>query len=247
MEIDLVTIFPGIFPTLLGVSILKRAQQQGRVRITVHDLRDYTADKRRTVDDRPYGGGPGMVMRPEPIFKAVEAVRARACRAHAGSPPEACHTILMSPSGERLSSPLAWRLSRAEHLVIICGRYEGVDERVRLSLVDRAISIGDYVLTGGELPALVLIDCVVRLRPGVIGHAKATEEESFTDGWLEYPHYTRPPVFRDMAVPSVLRSGDHRHIARWRRLQSVARTMTSRPDLLQGSSKPASEISPEHG
>ena len=228
MQVDIVTIFPEMFPGVLGASILKRAQQAGRLTVAVHDLRDYTHDKRRTVDDRPYGGGPGMVMKVEPICEAVQTLK-RSCGSH---PAGRCRTILMSPQGERLSQSVAKELAAFEHLLVICGHYEGVDERVRLAVVDRSLSIGDYVLTGGELPALVFIDCLARCLPGVIGHEQATQEESFSQGWLEYPQYTRPPVFRDMAVPEVLRSGDHGGIARWRRLQSVARTLSSRPDLV---------------
>jgi tRNA (guanine37-N1)-methyltransferase len=243
MRIDVVTIFPEMFRPVLGASILRRAQEQGRLRVVLHDLRAYTQDERRTVDDRPYGGGPGMVMKPEPVFQAVDALR-RAC-GHQAVPAglsvdkqdsqaqgtiRSCQTILMSPTGQVLSTPLARELAGLDHLLILCGRYEGVDERV-MTLVDRTVSIGDYVLTGGELPAMVVIDCLARFIPGVIGHAQATEEESFSDGWLEYPQYTRPPVFRNMAVPEVLRSGDHQRIARWRRAQSVARTLASRPDL----------------
>jgi tRNA (guanine37-N1)-methyltransferase len=252
MQVDVITIFPEMFPAVLGASIIKRAQEKGHLRITVHGLRDYTHDKHRTVDGRPYGGGPGMVMKVEPIFEAVEAIR-RSCADHAplrnnselpptstlgggpvGPSKVSCQTLLMSPQGERHSSSIAQQLATFEHLIIICGHYEGVDERVRVSLVDRAISIGDYVLTGGELPAMVLIDCVARFIPAVIGHEQATDEESFAAGWLEYPQYTRPYVFRKMAVPDVLLSGDHERIARWRKLQSVARTLASRPDLQNG-------------
>lgn len=236
MHIDVITIFPELFPPMLGVSILQRAQEQGSLAITVHDLRTYTHDKRRTVDDRPYGGGPGMVMKPEPIFEAVDAVK-RACRHQTNGVTGDCQTVLMSPAGKALSSNLARELAEARHLIVICGHYEGVDERV-MALVDRTVSIGDYVLTGGELPALVMIDCLARFIPGVIGHAQATEEESFAEGWLEYPHYTRPPVFRDMAVPEILLSGDHQRIARWRKLQAMARTWASRPDLAPRGSKP---------
>ncbi len=232
MRIDIITIFPTMFPPVLGASIIKRAQESRRLTIAVHDLRTYTHDKRRTVDDRPYGGGPGMVMKPEPIVDAVEDLKIRFCRVSTARRSHRCQTILMSPQGERLTSALAKRLARASHLIVICGHYEGVDERVKLGAADRSVSIGDYVLTGGELPAMVLIDAVARYIPGVIGHAEATREESFASGWLEYPQYTRPPVFRGMAVPSVLQSGDHGAIARWRRLQSVARTKAHRPDLV---------------
>jgi tRNA (guanine37-N1)-methyltransferase len=231
MQIDIVSIFPDMFPGVLGASMVKRAQEGGLARITVHNLRDYTHDKRRTVDDRPYGGGPGMIMKPEPIFAAVETIRAGRCRTHGAGPEGTCQTILLSPGGEPFSMPLARELTQARHLILVCGRYEGVDERVRVGLADRLISIGDYVLTGGELPAMVLIDGVVRLIPGVIGHERATEDESFAEGWLEYPQFTRPVVFRNMRVPEVLRSGDHGRIARWRKLRAVEQTLAHRPDL----------------
>ena len=226
MQVDVLTIFPEMFPGVLGASMLKRAQESGRLRISVHDLRDWSRDKHRKVDDRPYGGGPGMIMRVEPIFEAVEALK-QDCADHA-----ACETVLMSPQGEPCSPHLAETFAALEHLVVICGHYEGVDERVR-ALADRLVSIGDYILTGGELPALVLIDCVARYVPGVLGHNQATEEESFASGWLEYPQYTRPPVFRGMGVPEILLSGDHERIARWRQEQAMARTLTHRPDLLK--------------
>ncbi len=238
MQIDIITIFPEMFPGVLGASILKRAQTSGRLCVRVHDLRDYTHDKHRKVDDRPYGGGPGMVLRPEPIIEAVEALR-RSCRHRRRASANTCQVVLMSPQGTPLSTAAAQELARMSHLILLCGRYEGVDERVKRSVVDREVSIGDYVLTGGELPAMVLIDCVARFVPGVIGHKQATAEESFTNGWLEYPHYTRPLVFRGMWVPEVLRSGDHRRIARWRKLQSVAHTMAVRPDLITTSKRSA--------
>ena len=230
MQLDVVTIFPEMFQAVLGVSLMQRAQARGLVRITVHDLRRWTRDRHRTVDDRPYGGGPGMVMKPEPIFSAVDTLR-QAC-GHPQTSEGSCQTVLMSPDGVPLTPALAQTLSRHAHLLIICGRYEGVDERVKALPVRRVISIGDYVLTGGELPAMVLMDCLLRYLPGVIDNEHATEEESFSDGWLEYPHYTRPPVFRAMAVPEVLRSGDHAQIARWRKQQALARTLASRPDLV---------------
>lgn len=230
MQIDIITIFPEMFPGVLGASILKRAQAQGRLTVAVHNLRDYTHDRHRTVDDRPYGGGPGMVMRPEPIVEAVAALKRQA--------PADCHTVLLAPQGERLTNALAKELALHQHLILICGRYEGVDERVRQVAVDRTVSIGDYVLTGGELPAMVVIDCVARFLPGVIGHAQATAEESFAEGWLEYPHYTRPPVFQNLAVPPELLSGNHRRIAAWRKLQAIARTLAMRPDLMNRSDAP---------
>ncbi len=229
MRIDVVTIFPEIFAPVLGVSIVKRAQASGRVSIGVQDLRAFTTDKRRTVDDRPFGGGPGMLMKPEPIFKAVKAIEATQ---HRGTRRKSCDIILLAAQGQRLTQALAHELSTREHVVLICGHYEGVDERVRQQLVTREVSIGDYVLTGGELPAMVLIDAMVRLRPGVIGHQDATVEESFANGLLEYPQYTRPVTFRGMAVPDVLRSGNHQQVATWRKLQALAHTMERRPDLL---------------
>ncbi len=235
MQIDVVTIFPGVFAPVVGSSILQRAQASRRVQITVHDLRSYTTDKRRTVDDRPFGGGPGMVMKPDPLFKAVDAIEARRHRAASratSARKDGCQIVLMAAQGESLTQAVATQLSGLRHLVILCGHYEGVDERVRLALADREISIGDYVVTGGELPAMVLIDCVVRLLPGVLGHQDATVEESFTNGLLEYPQYTRPVSFRGMLAPEVLRSGDHRRIAKWRKLKAVARTLSRRPDLL---------------
>ena len=229
MKIDIVTIFPEMFPGVLGVSILKRAQDSGHLTVAAHDLRRYTHDKRRTVDDRPYGGGPGMVMKPEPIFEAVEDLSG-SCADHAAGR-KGCQTILMSPQGERLSPAVAKDLASAKHLILLCGHYEGVDERVRQALIHRSISIGDYVLTGGELPAMVLVDCLARFIPGVIGNAQATIEESFSDGWLEYPQYTRPPIYRKMRVPQILQTGNHQAVARWRTLQSAARTLADRPDL----------------
>ncbi len=224
MRIDVITIFPAMFSPVLNESIIQRAQDAGLLDIRVHDLRAYTHDKRRTVDDRPYGGGPGMVMKPEPLFEAVEAIRPQA---------SAGCTILMSPQGERLTPVLAKKLASMQRLIVVCGRYEGVDDRVREGLADRSVSIGDYVLTGGELPAMVLIDCVARYIGGVIGNEKATEEESFSNGWLEYPQYTRPPEYRGMKVPEVLLSGSHEEIAKWRHKQAVARTQAARPDLVQ--------------
>jgi len=232
MRIDVITIFPDMFPGVLGASMLKRAQEAGLLQVQLHDLRDYSHDKHRKVDDRPYGGGPGMVMRVEPIAEALEAIRSTACAAHGEAAPGTCQRILMSPEGEPLSTLVAKQAAAVQHLTVVCGHYEGVDERVK-AVVDRAISIGDYVLTGGELPAMVLIDAVARYIPGVIGHEDATKEESFADGQLEYPQYTRPPVFRGLAVPDVLLSGDHERVAAWRREQSMDRTRTHRPDLLR--------------
>ena len=222
LRIDVVTIFPGMLRGFLEESILKRAVSQGAVVLRTIDLRDFTHDLRRTVDDRPYGGGTGMVMKPEPLFEAVEALR------EADS-----DVLLMSPQGRRFDQPMACELAGRRHLIFLCGHYEGVDERVREGLVNREISIGDYVLTNGVLPAAVVVDAVVRLLPGVLGGgAQATAEESFQDGLLEYPQYTRPPVFRGMSVPEVLKSGHHAQVEAWRRDQSLARTRKRRPDLL---------------
>jgi tRNA (guanine37-N1)-methyltransferase len=221
MRIDIVTIFPKMFEPVLGESIVKRAQKKGKVKICVHDLRAYTEDKHRKVDDRPFGGGSGMVMRPEPIFNAVKALGKKG------------KVVLLSPQGRRLDQKLAARLRRCAHLIIICGHYEGIDERVRQHLVDEEISIGDYVLTGGELPAMVLVDCLVRLIPGVLGDKNSLNFESFEGNLLEYPHYTRPADFRGYKVPAVLISGDHAKIEAWRKQEALRITKKKRPDLLR--------------
>ena len=224
LRIDVITLFPGMLRGFLEESMLKRAARMGAVDFRLVDLRDFAHDARRTADDRPYGGGPGMVMKPELLFEAVEAVRT----------PEA-RVILMTPQGRKFVQQDARRLATARHLVLVCGHYEGVDERVRTALVTEEVSIGDYVLTNGTLPAAVVIDAVVRLLPGVLGGgAEATESESFTDGRLEFPQYTRPPEFRGMQVPEVLLGGDHAAVAEWRRRQSLDRTAKRRPDLRQG-------------
>lgn len=225
LRIDVLTIFPGMFAGPLGESMLRRAQERGLVEIRVHDLRQFATDRHRTTDDYPFGGGPGMVMKPEPVFRAVEHLTA--------GQDEPARVILLSPQGRRFDQALAWELSRERHLILICGRYEGVDERVRLGLATDEISIGDYVLTGGELPAMVIIDAVVRLLPGVLGDQRSPREESFSDGLLEGPHYTRPREFRGMAVPEVLLSGHHGQIRRWRRKEALRRTLERRPDLLR--------------
>jgi len=222
LQIDVITIFPDIFTGFLGESVIRLAQEKNLVSFRVVNLRDYTSDRHRTVDDRPYGGGAGMVFKPEPIFKAVEELRS----------PEA-EVILLSPRGRKFGQETAVELSRKSHLIFISGHYEGVDERVRQALVTDEISLGDFVLTCGSLPAMVIIDCVVRLVPGVLGHPDSVEEESFSSGRLEYPHYTRPPEFRGMKVPEVLLSGDHQEVARWRRKQAFIRTRLHRPDLLE--------------
>jgi len=205
----------------LNESMLKRAAKQGAVKFRTIDLRSFTHDVHRTTDDRPYGGGPGMLMKPDPLFEAVESVSTPGAR-----------VILMTPQGRMFKQSVAAELSKEKHLIFICGHYEGVDERVRRHLATDEISIGDYVLTNGVLPAAVVIDAVVRLLPDVLGGVGATLEESFNKGWLEYPQYTRPPEYRGLKVPGVLMSGDHGEIARWRKEQAVARTRERRPDLL---------------
>ena len=222
MKIDVLTLFPGMFPGPLDESIIKRACESGRLRLGIHDLRDYTHDRHRTVDDRPFGGGPGMLMKPEPLFEAVEALRGEKTR-----------VILTSPAGRPFRQEIAQELVGEEHLLLVCGSYEGFDERVRECLADDELSIGDYVLTNGALPAMVIIDAVTRLLPGVLGDDESSVDESFSDGLLEYPQYTRPAEFRGMSVPEVLLSGDHAAIERWRREQARMRTGQRRPDLLE--------------
>jgi tRNA (guanine37-N1)-methyltransferase len=222
--IDIITIFPGMF-SALEESIVRRAVLEGHVQISVTDLRDHATGKHRSVDDYPYGGGPGMVMQPEPFFLAVE--RLREVDATVGK------VILLCPQGEKFTQRKAEELSRTERLILLCGHYEGVDERVREKLVDEEVSIGDFVLTGGEIAAMALTDAVVRLLPGVLPE-QSVEDESFATGLLEYPQYTRPPEFRGMGVPDVLISGNHKLIREWRREQSLLRTLYRRPDLLSG-------------
>jgi|TARA_B100000745_G_scaffold155315_1_gene101743 tRNA (guanine37-N1)-methyltransferase len=222
MKIDVLTLFPGMFPGPLDESIIKRACESGRLRLGIRDLRDYTHDRHRKVDDRPFGGGPGMLMKPEPLFEAVEALRGEKTR-----------VILTSPAGRPFRQEIAQELAGEEHLLLVCGSYEGFDERVRECLADDELSIGDYVLTNGALPAMVIIDAVTRLLPGVLGDDESSVDESFSDGLLEYPQYTRPAEFRGMSVPEVLLSGDHAAIERWRREQARMRTGQRRPDLLE--------------
>lgn len=220
LQIDIVTIFPRMLDSILGESILKRAQEAGLVQIRCVNLRDFATGAHLTTDDRPYGGGPGMVMKPEPVFKAVDALRR----------PES-KVILMTPQGEPFKQTTAMALSKEAHLIFLCGHYEGVDERIREALADLEISIGDYVLTNGVISAAIVVDAVVRLLPGALGGEGAADDESFTTGLLEYPHYTRPPVFRGLAIPDILTSGNHAEIAKWRREQAIARTRVRRPDL----------------
>lgn len=226
MKIDIVTIFPKMVEGPLAEGIVGRAIGRGLLDVRVHDLRDHTTDRHRVVDDMPFGGGPGMVLKPEPLFRAVEHISAE----H-GAP---AAVILTSPDGKRFSHRDALRLSGLGHIVVLCGRYEGVDERVRTHLASEALSIGDYVLSGGELPALVMIDAVARLLPGVVGDEQSVARDSFMRGLLDFPQYTRPADFRGMAVPPTLMSGHHREIERWRRREALAATVERRPDLLAG-------------
>jgi tRNA (guanine37-N1)-methyltransferase len=229
MRIDIITIFPDMFTPILNESIIKRAQNKGKVKITVHNLRDYTQDKHRKVDDRPFGGGSGMVMGPEPIFRAVESIQKQGLKLK----PAQAKVILFTPQGKKLNQTLAKQLAGYKHLIMICGHYEGVDERVRENVVDEEISMGDYVLTGGELPAMVLVDCLVRLIPGVLGDKNSLNFESFEGNLLEYSQYTRPANFRGLKVPAILLSGDHAKIESWRKKQALKKTKERRPDLLQ--------------
>jgi len=226
MRIDVVTPFPGIIKGVINESILKRAQDKGIVTIKLWNLREFTADKHKTVDDYPYGGGAGMILKPEPIFKAVEKIKKE-------NPDTSPRIIFMTPQGEQYSQTKAKVLAQEKHLIFICGHYRGVDERVIEALVTDEISIGDYILTGGELAAAVVIDSAVRLIPGVLGDFDSAEGDSFSSGRLDYPHYTRPEVFQGMRVPNVLLSGHHARIEAWRKNQAMERTLKRRPDLLE--------------
>lgn len=221
MKIDVLTLFPAMFAGPLDESIIKRARQAGLLELQLHQLRDWTHDRHKTVDDRPFGGGPGMLLKPEPIFEAVESLRRAKTR-----------VILMSPTGRKFDQAIARELTQQEHLLIVTGHYEGFDERIRTGLADDELSIGDYVLTNGALPAMVVIDTVARLLPGVLGDDASATEESFSHGLLEYPQWTRPAEFRGMKVPDVLVSGNHAEIARWRAEQAKQRTLKQRPDLI---------------
>jgi tRNA (guanine37-N1)-methyltransferase len=222
MRIDVVTLFPGMLAGVLGESMLRVARERGVVDVRVVDLRDHTEGRHRVADDYPFGGGGGMVLKPEPLFTAVEALRAPGSR-----------VVLLCPQGPTFTQATAARLARVPHLVLLCGHYEGVDERVRAHVVNEEISIGDFVLTGGELPAMVVLDAVVRLLPGALGDPDGAARESFAAGRLDYPQYTRPAEFRGFSVPEVLLSGDHGQIARWRRREALRRTVARRPDLLE--------------
>ncbi len=224
MTFDILTIFPEIFQSPLSESLIKKALDKGLIQVRAWNLRDFAEDKHRTTDDYPYGGGAGMVMKPEPVFRAMDEIKRK-------SP--AARSILLTPQGQRLSQNLAKELSRHTHWILICGRYEGLDERIRQGAADLEISIGDYILNGGEVPALVFIEVLSRYVPGFLGCGESVQIESFADGLLEYPQYTRPPVFREMAVPDILLSGNHGQIENWRRRESLRRTFQRRPDLLR--------------
>jgi tRNA (guanine37-N1)-methyltransferase len=224
MRLDILTLFPDLFSSFLKESILGRAIERGMVDIRLTDIRTFARGPHRQADDRPYGGGDGMVMKPGPICRALESLERRGDRSL---------VVLLTPQGERFDQPTAWAFSRLDQLILICGRYEGVDERVRTAHVDREVSIGDYILSGGELGAMVVVDAVCRLIPGVLGGERSNLEDSFQEGLLEYPHYTRPRVFNGVEVPAVLLSGDHEKIQLWRRAQSLRRTLERRPDLLE--------------
>ena len=224
MKFDIVTIFPRMVEAGLAEGVVSRGIERGLLDVQIHDLRTYTTDRHRSVDDVPYGGGPGMVMKPEPLARAVDAIRARR------GPPGA--VILLSPQGRPFTQADAVRMSAIPHVVLLCGRYEGVDDRVRDVIATEEVSIGDYVLSGGELAALVVVDAVSRLVPGVVGDAQSVEQESFSRGLLDFPHYTRPPEFAGQTVPGVLLSGHHEEVRRWRKLTALRRTLERRPELL---------------
>ncbi len=221
MRIDIITLFPEIFKGVFEESIIKNACKKGYVDIKLYNLRDYTNDKHRKVDDRPFGGGAGMVLKPQPIFDAVNDLKS-----------DGCKVILLSPQGKKMTQNSVSELSKYKHIILICGRYEGVDERIRKYLIDFEISVGDYVLTGGEIPAMVLVDSIVRLIPGVLGNEESVEHETFSNGYIEYPQYTRPVDFRDMKVPKILTSGNHKKIDDWRKKQSFKKTQKNRPEFL---------------
>ncbi|MBU2546953.1 MAG: tRNA (guanosine(37)-N1)-methyltransferase TrmD [Proteobacteria bacterium] len=226
MRLDVLTLFPTIFESFLGESLISKALDKGTFEVHLVDIRDFTEDRHRTVDDRPFGGGPGMVLRPEPLARAIAASRENAPRE------TGARVVILTPAGRRLDQAKVLEYAGLEHLVLVCGRYEGVDERVARTLVDEEISVGDYVLSGGEVPAMIVIEAVTRLLPGVMGKAESAQEETFAGGLIEYPQYTRPRRFMDLEVPEVLISGDHEAVRVWRRRQSLRRTLDRRPDLL---------------
>jgi tRNA (guanine37-N1)-methyltransferase len=224
MQFDIFTLFPEVFPSYLDSSILKRARQRGLLHVDVHNIRDWALDRHHVTDDLPYGGGGGMVMKVEPVFSAVESIL---------SAPAPCPVVMLTPQGRVFTQKVAEDLIQNSHLALICGRYEGVDERIREHLVTDEISIGDFVLTGGELPALMLVDALTRLLPGVLGDPDGAADDSHSSGLIEYPHYTRPSEFRGWQVPEILLSGNHAKVAQWRREQSLLRTKIRRPDILE--------------
>lgn len=227
MQIDVLTIFPKMFDSVLGESIVKRAQKKGVVRINIINLRSFSKDKHRKVDDKPFGGGPGMIMSVEPFFEAMNYLRYKTCAKRLKA-----RVILMSPKGPPFNQRLAKKIARYEHIILLCGHYEGIDERIRENLIDEEISIGDFVLTGGELPAMAIIDAVVRLLPGALGNKDSTKEDSFSKDLLEHPQYTRPADYKGLKVPEVLLSGDHKRIKEWRKKESFKITKKKRPDLI---------------
>ncbi len=233
MQFEVFTLLPEVFPSYLETSILKRARERGLIDVRIHNIRDYTHDRHHTTDDLPYGGGGGMVMKPEPVFEAVESVLGLVSPQTPPEPVSNIPIILLTPQGRVFNQTIAAEISQHPRIALICGRYEGIDERIREGLVTDEISIGDYVLTGGELPALIVIDAVARLLPDVLGDPTGAEDDSHAMGLLEYPHYTRPPEFRGSKVPDVLLSGDHAKINKWRREQALERTFRKRPDMLE--------------
>ncbi|MBI4233050.1 MAG: tRNA (guanosine(37)-N1)-methyltransferase TrmD [Chloroflexi bacterium] len=232
MIIHILTLFPNMFQGPFSESIVKRAQEQALVEIRIHNLRDFTHDRHHTADDSPYGGGPGMVLKPEPFFEGVETIQAGVRQRRGEGAVQETPVILLAARGSPFSQAVAEELSRREEIILLCGHYEGVDERVAQHLATHEVTIGGYVLTGGELPAMVVVDAVVRLLPGALHDMEAARDDSYTTGLLQYPHYTRPAAFRGWAVPEVLLSGNHQEVARWRRQQALLRTLQRRPDLL---------------
>lgn len=233
MQFEVFTLLPEVFPSYLETSIIKRARERGLIDVRVHNIRDYTHDKHHMTDDTPYGGGGGMVMKPEPIFEAIETVLGLNAEHTSPEPASNIPIILLTPQGRVFNQSIAQELSQHPHIILLCGRYEGIDERIREHLVTDEISIGDYVLTGGELPALILIDAISRFLPDVLGDPTGAQDDSHAMGLLEYPHYTRPPEFRGWTIPEVLLSGAHAKIDKWRREQALLRTLKKRPDMLE--------------
>ena len=232
MQFEVFTLLPEVFPSYLETSIIKRARERGLINVDVHNIRNYTHDKHHMTDDTPYGGGGGMVMKPEPVFEAIETVLGLTTHLSPPTTKSNIPIILLTPQGRVFNQTIAQELSQHPHIALVCGRYEGIDERIREHLVTDEISIGDYVLTGGELPALILIDTIARLLPEVLGDPTGAEDDSHAMGLLEYPHYTRPPEFRGWKTPDILLSGDHAKIEKWRRQQALERTFKKRPDML---------------